>query len=64
MPLDRLLTLKPLAALGGALSVSSLARTKTPQGTLLALGLTAACYFLPDLLIYNTRHQTAEDNRT
>ena len=54
MPLDRVLTLKPLAALGGALVGLLFGATKSPQGTLMALGLTAACYFLPDLLIYNS----------
>lgn len=52
MPLDRLLTVKPLAALGGALFGLLLA-AKSPQGVLLAVGITAACYFLPDLLVYN-----------
>ena len=32
---------------------SSWGRSRSPQGVLLALGLTAACYFLPDLLTYN-----------
>ncbi|MHA7222055.1 type II secretion system F family protein [Arthrobacter sp. RHLT1-20] len=54
MPLDRVLTLKPLAALGGALVGLLFGGTKSPQGTLLAVGITAACYFLPDLLLYNT----------
>ena len=54
MPLDRLLTLKPLAALGGALIGLLFGGGQTTQGTLLAIGITAACYFLPDLLIYNS----------
>ncbi|WP_104091202.1 type II secretion system F family protein [Arthrobacter sp. GMC3] len=53
MPLDRLLTVKPLAALGGAL-LGLLLIAKSPQGVLLAVGITAGCYFLPDLLVYNT----------
>ncbi|QDY90415.1 type II secretion system F family protein [Arthrobacter sp. UKPF54-2] len=53
MPLDRLLTLKPLAALGGALVGIMLGAARSPQGAFLAFGLTAACYFLPDLLTYN-----------
>ena len=53
MPLDRLLTLKPLAALGCALVAIALGAVRSPQGTLFSLGLTAACYFLPDLLTYN-----------
>jgi tight adherence protein C len=54
MPLDRLLTLKPLAALGGALTALVLGGFKSPQAAVLAVGLTVACYFLPDLLIYNS----------
>ena len=54
MPLDRVLTLKPLAALAGASAGLLLGGTRSPQGTLLAVGITAACYFLPDLLLYNT----------
>ncbi|MEO5779585.1 MULTISPECIES: type II secretion system F family protein [Arthrobacter] len=54
MPLERLLTIKPLAALGGAIIGLILGGAASPQGTLLALCITAACYFLPDLLIYNT----------
>lgn len=53
MPLDRLVTMKPLVALGGAL-FGLLIAAKSPQGVLLAIGITAACYFLPDLLVYNT----------
>jgi len=53
MPLDRLLTLKPLAALGCALVAIALGAVKSPQGVLLAFGFTAACYFMPDLLTYN-----------
>ena len=53
MPLDRLLTLKPIAALGCALVAMALGAARSPQGGLLALGLTASCYFLPDLLTYN-----------
>lgn len=54
MPLDRLLTLKPLAALGGAMVGLLFGAINSPQGTLTALGFIAACYFIPDLLIYNT----------
>ena len=53
MPLDRLLTLKPLAALGCALVAIALGAVRSPQSILFALGLTAVCYFLPDLLTYN-----------
>lgn len=53
MPLDRLLTLKPLAALGAALFAIALGAARSPQGGLLGFGLAAACYFLPDLLTYN-----------
>jgi tight adherence protein C len=54
MPLDRLLTVKPLAALGGALLALLFGGARSPQGVLLSVCLTAACYFLPDLLIYNS----------
>lgn len=54
MPLDRLLAVKPLAALGGALFGLLLGATTSPQRGLLAIGITAGCYFLPDLLVYNT----------
>ncbi|MFF2244760.1 type II secretion system F family protein [Arthrobacter sp. NPDC058130] len=54
MPLDRLLSVKPLAALGGALLALLFGGTKSPQAGLLSVCLTAACYFLPDLLIYNS----------
>ena len=54
MPLDRLLTLKPVAALGGALIGLLFGGATSPQGALLGLCFTAACYFLPDLLVYNT----------
>ena len=54
MPLDRLLTLKPLAALGGVLVALLFGGMKSPQAGLLSVCLTAACYFLPDLLIYNS----------
>ena len=54
MPLDRLLSLKPLAALGGVLLALLFGGTKSPQGVLLSVCLTAACYFLPDLLVYNS----------
>lgn len=54
MPLDRLLTLKPVAALGGVLLGLLLGGTRSPQGALMAVVLTVGCYFLPDLLIYNT----------
>lgn len=54
MPLDRVLTLKPLAALGGALVGLLFGAAKSPQGSLVALGLTVFCYFLPDLLVFNT----------
>ncbi len=53
MPLDRLLTLKPVAAVGCALLAIVLGAARSPQGALFTLGLTAACYFLPDLLTYN-----------
>ncbi len=53
MPLDRVLTLKPTAALGGAMVGLILGGLSSPQGALLAICITAACYFLPDLLIYN-----------
>lgn len=53
MPLDRILTMKPLAALGGALFGLLMGGANSPQGAMLVLGLTAACYFLPDLLVYN-----------
>jgi len=54
MPLDRLLTLKPMAALGGALIGLLFGGATSPKGALLALCFTAACYFLPDLLVYNS----------
>jgi tight adherence protein C len=53
MPLERLLTLKPLAALGGGLLVLALGGSRSPGGLFLAVALAAACYFLPDLLVYN-----------
>ncbi|MCF3137758.1 type II secretion system F family protein [Paenarthrobacter sp. AR 02] len=53
MPLDRLLAIKPLAALGGGLAALLLGGTRSPQGILLTLALASACYFLPDLLVYN-----------
>lgn len=53
MPLDRLLSIKPVAALGGALAALLLGGTRSPIGILLTLALTGACYFLPDLLVYN-----------
>ena len=54
MPLDRLLTAKPLAALAGALVALLFGGAKSPQATLLSVLFAAACYFLPDLLIYNS----------
>lgn len=54
MPLDRLVSLKPLAALGGVLLALLFGGTKSPQGILLSVCLAAACYFLPDLLVYNS----------
>lgn len=53
MPLDRLLSLKPLAAMGGTMIGLLFGGGRTPGGTVLAIVITAACYFLPDLLIYN-----------
>lgn len=53
MPLDRLLSIKPVAALGGALAALLLGGARSPIGILLTLALAAACYFLPDLLVYN-----------
>lgn len=53
MPLDRLLAMKPVAALGGALAGLLLGAAGSPRGAFLALCFTAACYFLPDLLVYN-----------
>lgn len=53
MPLERLLTIKPLAALGGGLMVLALGGGRTATGLFLAFALAAAGYFLPDLLAYN-----------
>lgn len=53
MPLDRLLSLKPLAAMGGAMIGLLFGGGRSTGGTVLAIVITAACYFLPDLLIYN-----------
>ena len=53
MPLDRLLTLKPLAAFGLCPGGHTLGGGKEPAGRPAVLVLTAACYFLPDLLTYN-----------
>jgi tight adherence protein C len=54
MPLDRLLTLKPLAALGAATAALLLGGFTTPQAGVISIGVIAACYFLPDLLVYNS----------
>ncbi|WOH17566.1 type II secretion system F family protein [Paenarthrobacter sp. GOM3] len=54
MPLDRLITVKPLAALGGGVAALLLGGSRSAQGVLLTLSLAATCYFLPDLLVYNT----------
>lgn len=54
MPLDRLLTLKPLAALTALAAALLIGAFKTPQGSIFAVILTAACYFVPDLLVFNT----------
>jgi tight adherence protein C len=53
MPLERLLTLKPLAALGGGLLGLALGGLRSPGGFFLTSALAMACYFLPDLLVYN-----------
>jgi tight adherence protein C len=53
MPLDRLLTLKPMAALGAAFLALLLGGLRTPQAGVISLGVIVACYFLPDLLVYN-----------
>ncbi|MFI2565936.1 type II secretion system F family protein [Paenarthrobacter sp. NPDC018779] len=53
MPLERLLTLKPLAALGGGLLVLVLGGARPGAGLFLALVLAGVAYFLPDLLVYN-----------
>ncbi len=53
MPLERLLTLKPLAALGGGLLILVLGGGRSPVGLCFTLMLVGACYFLPDLLVYN-----------
>ncbi|MGO4250562.1 type II secretion system F family protein [Paenarthrobacter sp. RAF54_2] len=53
MPLDRLLTVKPLAALGGGLLALVLGGSRSTVGLFLTLVLATACYFLPDLLVYN-----------
>ncbi|MFE4197483.1 type II secretion system F family protein [Paenarthrobacter sp. NPDC056912] len=60
MPLERLLTLKPLSALGGGLLALVLGGLKSPLGIFLTLVLAVGCYFLPDLLVYNngTKRQT------
>ncbi|BCW11579.1 hypothetical protein NtRootA4_26420 [Arthrobacter sp. NtRootA4] len=60
MPLDRLIAVKPLAALGGGMTALLLGGGRSPQGILLTLALASACYFLPDLLVYNngTKRQT------
>ncbi|MFE4227506.1 type II secretion system F family protein [Arthrobacter sp. NPDC056886] len=54
MPLDRLLTLKPLAALGGALLALLFGGARSPQGVVLSVFFIAACYVVPDLLVYNS----------
>ncbi|SEE65709.1 tight adherence protein C [Arthrobacter alpinus] len=54
MPLDRLLAIKPLAALGGAMVGLLVASSGSSRAVLLAIGITAGCYFLPDALVYNT----------
>ncbi|WP_159704030.1 type II secretion system F family protein [Arthrobacter sp. 18067] len=53
MPLERLLSIKPVAAVAGGLAALLLGGTRSPIGILLALALAVACYFLPDLLVYN-----------
>jgi tight adherence protein C len=54
MPLDRLLTLKPVAALAALAAALLIGAFKTPQGSIFAVTLTACCYFVPDLLVFNT----------
>jgi tight adherence protein C len=54
MPLDRLIIAKPSLALGGAmLGLLLFSNSPSPQTFALGLAITAFCYFLPDLLIYN-----------
>lgn len=53
MPLDRLLTLKPLAALAGGILALLLGGAGSAAGLFLTLLVITACYFLPDLLVYN-----------
>lgn len=54
MPLDRLLTAKPLLALTGVtLGLLMYARSPSPQVMALGIFLSALLYFLPDLMIYN-----------
>ncbi|MBP2269279.1 tight adherence protein C [Pseudarthrobacter sp. PvP004] len=64
MPLERLLTLKPLAALGGGLLALLLGGGRSAPGMFLTLALAAGCYFLPDLLVYNngTKRQARIEN--
>ncbi|MFJ4026293.1 type II secretion system F family protein [Paenarthrobacter sp. NPDC089989] len=54
MSLDRLLTIKPLAAVGGGLFVVVVGGGRSATGLFLGLILSIACYFLPDLLVYNS----------
>ncbi|MFK0001910.1 type II secretion system F family protein [Paenarthrobacter sp. NPDC090522] len=53
MPLERLITIKPLAALAGGLLVLVLGGGRSAAGVFLAVVLAAAGYVLPDLLVYN-----------